>query len=151
MIVSKASGARRVVSLEGALPWLLAVSGLSILVALYAAFVYAPEEATMGQVQRIFYFHVPAAWIAFVLGIVGCVDVPIVFGSIRWWRTVHPVVVDTGGFDMARPMLVALLVSVAAFTMLYVVLMLVRVSLEHSKEDLERLRRAVGLQAEEEV
>lgn len=243
MIASKAPGARRIVSVEGALPWLLAASALSILAALYFAFVYAPEEATMGQVQRIFYFHVPAAWISFlayfvvfaagvgylrtrrmrwdivarcsaeigvlfttlalitgslwakpvwgtwwsweprltttlvlwliyvgylllrsaipqpdqravfasVVGIVGFVDVPIVFGSIRWWRTVHPVVVDTGGFDMAQPMLVALLVSLAAFTMLYIVLMLVRVTLEHSKEDLERLRRAVGLQGEEEV
>lgn len=27
-------------------------------------FLYAPREATMGDVQRIFYFHVPSAWVA---------------------------------------------------------------------------------------
>ncbi len=31
-------------------------------VAAYLALVYAPEEATMGQVQRVFYFHVATAW-----------------------------------------------------------------------------------------
>ena len=31
-------------------------------VALYFAFVYAPEEKIMGVVQRIFYFHVASAW-----------------------------------------------------------------------------------------
>jgi heme exporter protein C len=35
--------------------------------ALFAAFVYAPEEVTMGPVQRIFYFHVASAWTAFLL------------------------------------------------------------------------------------
>src|SRR5512135_32563 len=31
-------------------------------VAAYLALVYAPEEAVMGQVQRVFYFHVATAW-----------------------------------------------------------------------------------------
>ena len=34
-------------------------------VALYFAFVYAPVEARMGVVQKIFYFHVASAWIGF--------------------------------------------------------------------------------------
>lgn len=33
------------------------------LMALYLALVYAPREATMGDVQRVFYFHVSAAWV----------------------------------------------------------------------------------------
>ena len=33
---------------------------------LYAALVGAPTEATMGDVQRIFYYHVPSAWTAFL-------------------------------------------------------------------------------------
>jgi len=44
---------------------LLLVMG-SMPVALYMAFIYAPEEASMGPVQRIFYFHVSSAWIAFL-------------------------------------------------------------------------------------
>lgn len=34
---------------------------------LYAALVLAPTERTMGDVQRIFYYHVPSAWTAFLL------------------------------------------------------------------------------------
>ena len=33
--------------------------------ALWMALVYAPTEAEQGTVQRIFYFHVPCAWVAF--------------------------------------------------------------------------------------
>src|SRR4030088_1495165 len=35
--------------------------------ALYMALVVAPTEQTMGDVQRIFYYHVPSAWTAFIL------------------------------------------------------------------------------------
>ena len=35
--------------------------------ALYLALVWAPTEQTMGDVQRIFYYHVPSAWTAFLL------------------------------------------------------------------------------------
>ncbi len=34
---------------------------------LYQALVVAPTEQTMGDVQRIFYYHVPSAWTAFIL------------------------------------------------------------------------------------
>ncbi|KJR46230.1 Cytochrome c-type biogenesis protein CcmC, putative heme lyase for CcmE [Desulfosporosinus sp. I2] len=36
---------------------------LTVFVALYLALVYAPTEKTMGDVQRIFYFHVASAWV----------------------------------------------------------------------------------------
>src|SRR6476660_5889559 len=35
--------------------------------ALYEALVAAPTEQTMGDGQRIFYYHVPSAWTAFLL------------------------------------------------------------------------------------
>src|SRR5215471_5828576 len=35
--------------------------------ALYMGLVWAPTEQTMGSVQRIFYYHVPSAWTAFIL------------------------------------------------------------------------------------
>jgi len=35
--------------------------------ALYEALIGAPTEQTMGEVQRIFYYHVPSAWTAFLL------------------------------------------------------------------------------------
>lgn len=37
------------------------VLGLSMAVALYMTFIEAPREKTMGDLQRIFYFHVPIA------------------------------------------------------------------------------------------
>ena len=40
---------------------------------LYGALVTAPTEQTMGDVQRIFYYHVPSAWTAFCLFFVNLV------------------------------------------------------------------------------
>lgn len=208
--------------------------------ALYAVFVYVPTEQTMGIVQRIFYFHVPSAWVALlaffvvflsgilylskrsrrwdivglasaeigvlfcslalvtgsiwakpvwgawwvwwdprltttlvlwfiyvsylmlrsavgegsrraafaaVFGIVGFVDVPIVFMSIRWWQTMHPVVFEGGDGGLAPSMLLTLLVSVAAFTLLYGYLLWHRVDLERIRDEVELLRQTVEEQA----
>ncbi|MEH7417662.1 cytochrome c biogenesis protein [Neobacillus drentensis] len=41
-------------------------SVLSMLIALYFIFIYAAEEKTMGAAQKIFYFHVSSAWLAFM-------------------------------------------------------------------------------------
>lgn len=49
----------------------LAISAIAVVVAHYLVFVHVPMESTMGAVQRIFYFHVPSAWLAF-LGFIGC-------------------------------------------------------------------------------
>jgi heme exporter protein C len=50
-------------------PLLIAVVVVVALLAfgLYQALVVAPTEQTMGDVQRIFYYHVPSAWTAFLL------------------------------------------------------------------------------------
>jgi heme exporter protein C len=39
-----------------------AVTVLLVIAAAYAAFYIAPEERTMGLIQRIFYFHAASAW-----------------------------------------------------------------------------------------
>jgi heme exporter protein C len=44
----------------------LFVTLVLMMVSLYMIFLYAPQEATMGEVQRIFYIHVPAAWTSFL-------------------------------------------------------------------------------------
>ena len=200
--------------------------------ALYMAFVFAPTEATMGDVQRIFYFHMPSAWVTFlafgvvfvasiqwlrtkqsrwdvmavsatevgivfctialmsgsiwakpiwgtwwdwdprltttlilwliyvsylmlrttvenparraslsaVVGIVGFIDVPLVFMSIRWWRSIHPVLLTADGFEMAPSMVATLMVCLVAFTLLFVHLLRLRISLESQREEVERLR-----------
>lgn len=42
----------------------LILTAVWMIVALYMIFLYAPQEASMGEVQRIFYIHVPSAWTA---------------------------------------------------------------------------------------
>lgn len=49
--------------------WAAALATLGTLVVLFAfwmIFFYVPTERTMGIVQRIFYVHVPSAWVAFL-------------------------------------------------------------------------------------
>ncbi len=41
-------------------------AGLAFAACQYLIFVYAPVEATMGIVQKIFYFHLPLAWWALI-------------------------------------------------------------------------------------
>jgi heme exporter protein C len=205
----------------------------NIAVALYMALFYAPREATMGDAQRIFYFHVPSAWIGFlsffvvfvasvlflvkrdhkwdalarasaeigvvfttlvllsgplwakvawgaywvwdarltttlvlwliyvgylmlraavddtrrarlaaVVGIVGFMDVPIIYLSVVWWRTQHPtlVVSETGGLEPA--MRLTLMVALLSFTFLYAWLLLARVRLEQKRDRLAMLLEA---------
>ncbi|MGB9732000.1 MULTISPECIES: cytochrome c biogenesis protein [Calditerrivibrio] len=209
----------------------LAIVG--IIIALYFAFIYAPTEAVMGAVQRIFYFHVSSAWIAFfaffvtficsivvlinnnlfyddiaessaeigvifctvvlitgpiwakpawgkwwtwdprltttlilwfiyigyimlrkfveeedkkakfaaALGIIGFIDVPIVFLSIRWWRTIHPNVLQQGGGGLHPDMLTALIVCVVAFTLLYISMLMKRVNIGVLQRKINLIKR----------
>jgi heme exporter protein C len=54
-------------------PILSILAALLLAYALYEALVIAPTERTMGDVQRIFYYHVPSAWTAFLLFLVNLV------------------------------------------------------------------------------
>jgi heme exporter protein C len=186
---------------------------VAMVAALYMIGFYAPVEREQGIVQKIFYFHVPSAWVAFlafffvfvfsfryissrdkrwdnralaaaeagvmfctlvivtgpiwakpvwgiwwtwdarltltlvlwliyvaylllrryvagtekrallsaILGIVGFIDVPLVYFAIRWWRTQHPQPVFGGGPDSGLDprMAATLWVCVAAFTLLF--------------------------------
>jgi len=48
-------------------PILAIVTAVLLIYAMHQALVVAPTERTMGDVQRIFYYHVPSAWTAFIL------------------------------------------------------------------------------------
>jgi heme exporter protein C len=67
---------------------------------------------------------------AAVLGIVGFLDIPLIHLSVVWWRSMHPlpVAVRAEGFGsgLHPAMLEALLVNVAAFTLLYIALFGIR-------------------------
>jgi heme exporter protein C len=70
--------------------------------------------------------------------------VPIVFLSIRLWRTIHPVVVKSEGFDMAPEMVYALFAALLACALLYAYLLLVRTCLERWRLEVEALKRELG-------
>src|ERR1700685_4015886 len=53
--------------MKHAFPILGVVTAILLSFALYEALIGAPTEQTMGDVQRIFYYHVPSAWTAFTL------------------------------------------------------------------------------------
>jgi len=221
-----------------ALQTLNLVAAVLMLIAIGLVFFYAPEELVMGQVQRIFYFHVASAWVGFlaffvtvvagvlylrggqplwdrvgsasvevgllfsisagvagaiwarpiwntwwtwdprlttytimaliyiaylmlrqgiddpdrrarfaaVYGIVGFISVPITYMSIRWWRTIHPVVIGDqaagakGEFAMTTHMLQTFLFSLLAFTVLYFCFLFNRLRLSRLEERVEQLK-----------
>lgn len=61
------------------------------------------------------------------LGIIGFINVPIVFLSIQWWEnTIHPNVVQKGGGGMHPDMFVAMQVCLFVFTIIYISLLIRR-------------------------
>jgi heme exporter protein C len=211
-----------------------ALAILLVIAAAYASFYIAPEERTMGVVQRIFYFHVGSAWAGmdaflvcficnlyiwkreqkydwlgvaaaevglvlttvvlitgpiwakpawgiywtwdarltstFVLwllyvsylllrtlveepdrrallsslfGVFAFIDVPLVFGAIRWWRTQHPAPVIMGGpgSGLDPTMNKVFFFSVFAMHVLTVFLLVERYGLEKMKSEVDVLQR----------
>ena len=82
---------------------------------------------------------------AAVVGIVGFLDIPLIHFSVLWWRTFHPqpkmITAEGIGAGMDFSMMAALLVSLAAFTLLYFLLMAQRVNLEKMKDEIERIKK----------
>ena len=58
----------------------------ALVAALYGTFLVAPKERTMGNVQRIFYFHVPSAMLAFLgFGVVFVASIAYLRSRNRGW------------------------------------------------------------------
>jgi heme exporter protein C len=218
---------------------LLGLGFILMIAALYMIFIYVPTDKTTGIVQRIFYFHVPVAWVSFlaffitfifsilylwkrkvkwdyiahasaeigvlfttlvlitgpiwakptwgiwwtwdarlttslvlwiiyiayllvrsfatdsaksarygaVIGIIGFIDVPLVFLTVNLWRTQHPTtIIFEGGLETS--MLLTLLVCIAAFTVLYVLLLIQSSNLKSMKANITHLKDMI--QAEQE-
>ncbi len=82
---------------------------------------------------------------AAVYGIFAFLSVPITFMSIRWWRTIHPVLIDPNeGFGLSAGMMTAFFFALAAFTLLYVVLLMHRYRLEQMAEQVESLKEQIN-------
>jgi heme exporter protein C len=83
------------------------------------------------------------ATLAAVVGIVGFADVPLVYFSIRWFRTQHPQPVLMGGegSGLAPEMKTALYFCMFAFLVLYAWLLRIRYRMEAIAEEVESLRQ----------
>ncbi len=211
---------------------LMGLTFVGMVASLYMAFIYAPTEEIMGNIQRIFYFHMGAVWVAtiaftvvfiasiqylrkqtrfwdimayssaelgvlfttltiitgsiwakpvwgtwwtwdpqltttFILwilyivylilrssagsdvkkakfaavfGIIAFIDLPLVYASARLMRGISPVVFGGRGGGIVPQMMVALLVCLITFTLLYIVLLKQRMDIEEMKDEVTRLK-----------
>ena len=80
-----------------------------------------------------------------VQAIIGIIDVPIIYESVNWWRTLHPQqVLPIGSSPQLPPeMLFTLLVSFVTFTLLFSFLMMQLYQLEKMQTLAQRLRASV--------
>ncbi|MDH3198126.1 MAG: cytochrome c biogenesis protein [Candidatus Krumholzibacteria bacterium] len=83
------------------------------------------------------------ATLSAVVGIVGFIDVPLVYFAIRWWRTQHPQPVIAGGegSGLDPRMAATLWVCLTAFTAFYLYLYRRRVVLEETRDEVDDLHR----------
>ncbi|HEY7200488.1 MAG TPA: cytochrome c biogenesis protein CcsA [Candidatus Dormibacteraeota bacterium] len=119
--------------------WDARLTSTAVLWVIYAGYLLVRRYATPGR---------PAMRLAAVVGIVGFADVPIVYFSVQWWRTLHPgpVLVAPGGPQLPPEMVVAALVTTAAVLFLAGVLIAIRYRIEVRRD--EREERAVAAQLE---
>lgn len=75
-----------------------------------------------------------------VMSIICVIDVPIIYESVNWWRTLHPSAeVGTPG-ALPPEVVLTLLVSLTVFTILYAVLMITAYQLQRAQTLAQRLR-----------
>ena len=83
---------------------------------------------------------------AAVVGIIGFVDVPIVYYSVVWWRSIHPSPV-VGPFAQSDAldgtMALILLYSLVTFVFFFAYIVMERMDLKTSQESLGRIRFAL--------
>lgn len=76
---------------------LAVLSIVSMVVGQYAIWVYAPEETTMGVVQKIFYVHLPLAWWSFAAFFGVCVaSVKVLITGREEWDRIAGVLAEVG-------------------------------------------------------
>jgi heme exporter protein C len=83
-----------------------------------------------------------AAKYAAVVGLLGAIDIPIIHYSVVMWRGMHPAVMQksAGGGGLPGDFFAALMVSMAAFTLLFIMLLIVRVHLQTLRGRIHELR-----------
>jgi heme exporter protein C len=91
--------------------------------------------------------------LAAVLSVFAAVDVPIVYMSIRWWRTQHPAPVFFGGPDagMDPSMLPAFLWNIAGWGLWGIFILLFRFALERRRQIADQEAALQAIEASLEI
>lgn len=82
-----------------------------------------------------------------VLALAAYVDVPIDYMTIRWWKSIHPIVITTHSINMAPAMVAAMFAATAGMLLLFGAWMQLRLSLmraEWGVEDARNRMRSMG-------
>lgn len=95
--------------------------------------VYMILRSTAGNDERRSRF-------AAVFGIIAFLDLPLVYVSARLMRGISPVVFGPGGGGIDPKMMIALTVTLIAFTLLFILLLKQRVDIEKMKDIIASLK-----------
>ncbi len=79
-----------------------------------------------------------------VYNILAFSTIPLSYMSIILWQTLHPQIVSHEGISLAPPMKLTLMVSLAAFTMLYIYLFFLSYRARRLERSLKVVRRGLG-------
>ncbi len=75
---------------------------------------------------------------AAILAIIGFVDLPIIYFSVEWWRTLHqPLSISPRGLSISWDMLVPLMVMSVGFYLLFIYMTMVRTQMLYLQQLLE--------------
>jgi heme exporter protein C len=82
-----------------------------------------------------------------VIGVVGSIDIPVVHFAVTWWRTLHPGPVSPlpGGENLPGSMLLTLMVSLVAFTILFATLLVLRIRMAEMADRVDALESLQSL------
>ena len=73
------------------------LSFIGMMVSIWAIFLYAPTDAIQGQPQRIFYFHVPMAWVAMLaFGVLAVASIAYLWKKDERWDWVARATAELG-------------------------------------------------------
>ncbi|MBI4285540.1 MAG: cytochrome c biogenesis protein CcsA [Chloroflexi bacterium] len=84
------------------------------------------------------------ATFAAVVGVIGFIDIPFVILSTSLWRGMHPplIIFEEGGLDPR--MRLTLMLSIVAYTVLYVVILMQRVAIRRDEAEVKKLKGLVS-------
>jgi heme exporter protein C len=78
-----------------------------------------------------------------VYGIIGFVSVPLTYFSTKWFSTIHPDLSQAQGGGLVPAMRPPMFVGLAAFTLVYIVLMIIRTRVERSSDQVAQLKQEI--------